>query len=34
MQGWPTVGDEIVREVLLRCAVDVLLVDGRLESDV
>ena len=32
MQGWPTVGDEIVREVLFRRAIDVLLIDGRLED--
>ena len=34
MQSGPTVSDEIVREVLLRCAINVLLVDGRLESSV
>ena len=34
MQGWPTVGDKIVREVLFGYAIDVLLVDGRLESGV
>ena len=32
MQGWATVGDEIVREVLLRREINVLLVDSRFES--
>jgi len=34
MQSRPTVGNEIVREVLLRRAINVLLVDGGLEDSV
>jgi len=32
MQGWPTVGNEIVREVLFGCEIDMLLIDRRLEG--
>lgn len=34
MQGWPTVSDEIVGEVLFGRAVDVLLVDRRFKGGV
>jgi len=32
MQGWPTVGDKIVREVLFGYTIDLLLVGSRLEG--